>query len=89
MQYFPVFFDLQGQDVLVVGGGVVAERKIRALVAAGAVVHLAARNTTHELNALVEGKTIRRLALAYDESQLAGKRLVFAATDDVELNHRV
>ena len=38
MQYFPVFFDLQGQDVLVVGGGVVAERKIRALVAAGAVV---------------------------------------------------
>jgi uroporphyrin-III C-methyltransferase/precorrin-2 dehydrogenase/sirohydrochlorin ferrochelatase len=89
MQYFPVFLDLQGQDVLVVGGGAVAERKIRALVAAGADVHVAARKTNRKLQILVEAKTIRQVGLAYDESQLAGKRLVFAATDDVELNHRV
>jgi len=89
MQYFPVFMDLQGQDVLVAGGGVVAERKIRALVSAGAVVHIVARETSSKLRKLVEAKTIQQIALAYDESQLTGKRLVFAATDDIVLNHRI
>lgn len=89
MQYFPVFFDLQGQDVLVVGGGTVAERKIRMLVAAGAVVSVAARHMNRKLQTLLRENTIRQIAQSYDESQLIGKRLVFAATDDVELNHRV
>ncbi len=89
MQYFPVFLDLQGQDVLVVGGGAVAERKIRALVAAGAEVHVAARKIGRELQNLVAAKTIRQIALAYFETQLDGKMLAFAATDDVELNRRI
>jgi uroporphyrin-III C-methyltransferase/precorrin-2 dehydrogenase/sirohydrochlorin ferrochelatase len=89
MQYFPVFLDLQGQDVLVVGGGVVAERKIRALVSAGAVVQVVARTLSEHLQSSVEGKIIRRIAWAYDETQLTGKRLVFAATDDVGLNRRI
>jgi uroporphyrin-III C-methyltransferase/precorrin-2 dehydrogenase/sirohydrochlorin ferrochelatase len=89
MRYFPVFMDLQGQDVLVVGGGVVAERKIRALVSAGAVVHVATKAANAYVQALAENKTIPAIQHQYEESQLAGKRLVFAATDDIELNHRV
>jgi uroporphyrin-III C-methyltransferase/precorrin-2 dehydrogenase/sirohydrochlorin ferrochelatase len=89
MQYFPVFFDLRGQNVLVVGGGTVAERKIRSLLSAGAVVHVAAQNLNRKLQTLLRENTIRRIAQTYDESQLTDKRLVFAATDDIELNHRV
>lgn len=89
MRYFPIFLDLRGQDVLVVGGGVVAERKVRALVTAGAVVHVVARAISPGLQALLVNETVRAIAGGYDELQLAGKRLVFAATDDAELNHRV
>src|SRR5690606_32315123 len=38
MRLFPLFADLQGRAVLVVGGGDVAARKIKALLEAGAAV---------------------------------------------------
>jgi uroporphyrin-III C-methyltransferase/precorrin-2 dehydrogenase/sirohydrochlorin ferrochelatase len=34
MRYFPLFLDLRGRDVTVVGGGIVAERKIALLLLA-------------------------------------------------------
>ncbi len=38
MAYFPAFLELAGRRCLVVGGGVVAERRVESLVAAGAAV---------------------------------------------------
>ena len=45
MRYFPLFADLRGRRVLVVGGGEVAERKVRLLLEAGARIDIVA----HEL----------------------------------------
>ncbi|HET9693204.1 MAG TPA: siroheme synthase CysG [Steroidobacteraceae bacterium] len=42
MRYFPLFADLHGRGVLVVGGGAVAERKVRLLLEAGAQVTVVA-----------------------------------------------
>lgn len=89
MRYFPVFFDLQGQDVLVVGGGNVAERKIRLLLQAGARVHVVAHELNGNIRHLAKSQPVRRVARDYDPMQLSGKRLVFAATDDATLNRRV
>ena len=42
MDYLPVFLDLHGRCVLVVGGGEVACRKVSLLLAAGAHVRVVA-----------------------------------------------
>jgi uroporphyrin-III C-methyltransferase/precorrin-2 dehydrogenase/sirohydrochlorin ferrochelatase len=100
MRYFPLFADLRGQRVLVVGGGEVAERKVRLLLEAGARVELVAPDLTEWLQHRLETRTrggrrgrgqdaVDWLALEFDPTQLAGATLVVAATSDSAVNARV
>jgi uroporphyrin-III C-methyltransferase/precorrin-2 dehydrogenase/sirohydrochlorin ferrochelatase len=85
MRYFPLFADLRGRRVLVVGGGEVAERKVRLLVEAGADVQV----VSPELNpwlASRERGSVTWIATEFDPSQLAGTALVVAATNDAAVN---
>jgi uroporphyrin-III C-methyltransferase/precorrin-2 dehydrogenase/sirohydrochlorin ferrochelatase len=83
MRYFPLFADLHGRRVLVVGGGEVAERKVRLLLDAGASIALVAREVR------AESLAPHWIAREFDESQLDGATLVVAATNDTALNERV
>ncbi|MDQ3737844.1 MAG: bifunctional precorrin-2 dehydrogenase/sirohydrochlorin ferrochelatase, partial [Actinomycetota bacterium] len=47
---YPVFLDLHGVPVLVVGAGAVGVRKIRGLVTAGANVHVVALDIDESLD---------------------------------------
>jgi uroporphyrin-III C-methyltransferase/precorrin-2 dehydrogenase/sirohydrochlorin ferrochelatase len=87
-----MFADLHGRRVLVVGGGEVAERKVRLLLEAGARVDLVAREiVAPELAAWIDPAVaaVRWLAREFEESQLAGAVLVVAATSDAAANERV
>jgi uroporphyrin-III C-methyltransferase/precorrin-2 dehydrogenase/sirohydrochlorin ferrochelatase len=94
VRYFPLFADLRGRRVLVVGGGEVAERKVRLLREAGASVAVVAREiAAAELAAWIGAgeppQPVAWLSSEFDESQLEGATLVVAATDDAALNGRV
>jgi uroporphyrin-III C-methyltransferase/precorrin-2 dehydrogenase/sirohydrochlorin ferrochelatase len=89
MRYFPLFLDLRGQDVLVVGAGAVAERKIRLLLQAGAAVHVAAAALNEAVQAWADAGRLAGLEARYDPRLLDGKRLAFAATSDSALNRAV
>ena len=87
--YYPLFFRLAGTLCIVVGGGRVAERKARALLAAGARVRLISPKSTVGLSGLHRQGSIELVARQYREGDLEGAALVFAATDDGEVNRQV
>jgi siroheme synthase-like protein len=83
--YYPLFLDLRGRKVLVVGAGKVALRKVRGLLEAGAKVTVVSPERTPEFATLpVEWKPRR-----FRTADVAGFSLVFAATDDRAVNRKV
>lgn len=89
MNLFPLFADLNGKNALVVGAGVVAERKARSLLSAGACVTVGAPAFSAGLLALEASGAIQCLHAAFSSDWLADAWLVIAATDDRALNQQV
>ncbi len=86
---YPVFLSLRQVRCLVVGGGAVAERKTSVLLHHGAKVFLITQNLKPWLKERCLDGTLTLLSTRYDEALLEGMTLVFAATSDGELNHRI
>lgn len=72
----PLFVDLAGREVLLVGGGPVAAGKLRQLVAAGARVRVVAPLVLAEMTAVPDVEVVRRVFVPAD---LDGVWLVVAA----------
>lgn len=89
MNYYPVFLDLAGKKVVVVGGGAVAERKVLALIKAGAAVTVISPSLTKRLLREKAKNTLRHIARRYRGGDLKKSFLVIAATDSPSLNSRV
>ncbi|QJA05982.1 bifunctional precorrin-2 dehydrogenase/sirohydrochlorin ferrochelatase [Thermosulfurimonas marina] len=82
MRYYPVFLKLEGRLCVVVGGGEVAERKVEALLEAGARVRVIAPEVTETLRRWAEEGRVELEVRPYREGDLSGAWLVVAATDD-------
>ncbi len=83
MDYFPLFFNLTSQPVLVVGGGVVAARKIELLRKANALVTVVAPTLNQSLAARDD---IKHIAEEFRPEHLEGMRLAIAATNRIAVN---
>lgn len=87
---FPLFADLQGRSVLVVGGGAVAERKVLALLHAGALPLVGAPALSPRLAQLAGEGRLQWLQGSFQPRWLQGDIwLVIAATDDNTVNRAV
>ncbi len=89
MSYYPIFLNLSYKKALVVGGGLVAQRKVETLLEHGASTSVVSQKLTVRLKELAEEKKIQYLGPEFSEEYLDDMFLVIAATDDQELNHRV
>lgn len=89
MQLYPLFADLTGRPVLVVGGGDVAARKATMLVRAGAKVIVGAPMLVPALRESVRQGQVTHQAGPYRPDWLDGVWLVIAATRSRRLNARV
>ncbi len=86
---YPVMLDVKNQRCLVIGGGSVASRKVRGLLAEGALVRVVARVAEAPVRRLADEGAIQLVMREYRPSDLEGVVLVFAATDDREVNRRI
>ena len=89
MRYFPLFLDLAGKPVLLVGGGDVAARKFALLADAGAVVTVVAPELGVEMVAAVAAGSATHLEREFEAGDVNGVWLVVAATNDRPVNAAV
>ena len=82
MSYYPVCLDLEGRPCLVVGGGRVAERKVKGLLACNALVKVISPGLTDELSRMHAEGLLEWLDRPYKTGDLAHTFLVVAATND-------
>lgn len=88
--YYPAFLDVGGVRCVVVGGGSVAARKVRALVEAGASVSVVSPCVCGEIEAMAaEGGGVECRRKPFEPKELEGAFLVVAATDDAAVNEAV
>lgn len=89
MEFLPLFHNLRGSRVLVVGGGEIALRKSRLIADAGAVLRVVAPEIEAQLSELVVQSGGEIILRGYSECDLDGCVLIIAATDDEPLNAQV
>lgn len=86
---YPVMLNLEGRHCLVVGGGGVALRKVQGILADGAEVTVVALNPIPALDEMAQKGEIHLELRAYSGGEAKSFALVFAATDDEDVNRQV
>ncbi|MBE0585157.1 MAG: bifunctional precorrin-2 dehydrogenase/sirohydrochlorin ferrochelatase [Desulfofustis sp.] len=87
--WYPVNLDISGRLCLVVGGGIVAARKISALLLSRAVVRVVSPESCGKVRRLAEEGRIELLERPFQGDDLAGVFLVFAATNSPQVQNRI
>ena len=87
--YYPIFLDISKKPCLVVGGGKVAERKVRILLKFNGSIKVVSPRISNPLRELAEKGRIGVLLKEYETKDLNGVALVFAATNIEDLNQKV
>jgi precorrin-2 dehydrogenase/sirohydrochlorin ferrochelatase len=89
MAKYPIFLELSGRRVVVVGGGAVAVRKAQMLLAAGARLVIVAEQIEDKLTSLWKGTNPELIKSKYSKNYIAEAVLVIAATNNSKLNNRI
>jgi len=84
--YYPVFLDISDRVCVVIGGGQVALRKVKALIECGAAVKVISPDLCAELNQLAESGEIETQQRRYRDGDLKDAHIVIVATDDHDTN---
>lgn len=87
--FFPLYMDLSGKDILFVGGGTIATRRIAVLQPFTECITVVAPEGDGSILALVEDGNASWIMREFELEDLEGRDIVFAATDDKELNAQI
>jgi precorrin-2 dehydrogenase/sirohydrochlorin ferrochelatase len=89
MKSFPLFINIENKQVVIIGGGKIATRRIETLLKFKCkikVITLLATERIHELEKLGMLKLEEK---SYEKADCGGAYFILAATDDRQVNHNV
>lgn len=89
MKYYPAFLNLKNRLCIVIGGGKVAERKVKMLLQAGAKIKVISPELTKDLTKLADEKKIIWEKREYKKGDLEGAWLVITATNNKKVQIEV
>jgi uroporphyrin-III C-methyltransferase/precorrin-2 dehydrogenase/sirohydrochlorin ferrochelatase len=90
MKRFPLFVNLNKNPVLVVGGGDIAERKIKLILKANAKVEILAKSFSANVNKLIDENKLIKIKGSLDVTKLKiNYSLIIAATDKKTINKKL
>ncbi|MBP2628782.1 MAG: siroheme synthase [Firmicutes bacterium] len=89
MHLYPVNLQINNRSCIVVGGGSVAERKVLALLAAGACVTVLSPEVTQKLAELIQKEKLIHIIRSYREGDVTGFFIVICATNNGAVNKLV
>jgi len=89
MCFYPINLKIVNRRCVVIGGGRVAERKVKRLLTFGAKVTVVSPNLTGSLKRLVQKKRIKYIKREYWQGTIKNAFLIFAATSDRKVNRQI
>ncbi len=90
MRFLPIFVDTAGKKIIVIGGGPAAEAKLRTLIKSDADITVIAPSVTTEISRWAAANSKLNIEeREFDESDLAGASLLYAATENAAENSRL
>ncbi|MCK4401250.1 bifunctional precorrin-2 dehydrogenase/sirohydrochlorin ferrochelatase [bacterium] len=89
MKFYPVNLNIKGKLCIVIGGGKVAERKIKNILFCGGKVKVISPELTSKLAELVKQRRIIYAKAEYHLEALKGAELIYAATSNRNLNSKI
>ena len=89
MKYFPLFLDLKGRKILVVGNGFETVEKVAQMIETGADVHCISEELLPEILKMAEKGEIYYRQKRFEEKDLDGVWLVIGTSGDKALNAEI
>lgn len=86
---FPVFIEIKDKKCVVIGGGVVAERKIKTLLNYGANIMVISPKITKSIEKLIQSNKISHIKKLYTKDDLKDALIVVAATSNSAVNKQI
>jgi len=86
MYFLPIGIDIEHEQILIIGGGKVGLHKVEGLESFTRNIKIIGREIRHEIR---QREWLEIVEKEYEPSDLKGHLLVYAATNDSELNSRI
>lgn len=89
MDYFPLFLDARKLNVLIVGAGEVAARKLELIMKTPATITVVAPWVCDTVKQLEQNEKVTLIEREFENSDLTHKDMVFIATDKGDVNQHI
>lgn len=86
MAYVPLNIDLTNKQIKVIGGGKIAERRVKALLNSDATIHIISPDLTDNLYQLYLDEKIIWYKKSFESKDLDNAELIISATNQEEVN---